>query len=247
VSIDAVVARMTALLDELTQAGDARAAFHATYLRTTRAVADSLRAGAFLDADWVERWDVAFAGLYIDALEAARRGEPVPRPWSVAFAAAAGERSLPALRHVLLGMNAHINYDLPQALLAVIGDTEFDDPALLARREADHRRIDEVLAARVRAEDNELRELASARSWRDDAMQPLNRAATRRFLRESRAKVWANAATLSRSRRQGEVAYAGRLAQLEELSAARVADLLRPGPVLLRLATGGFGIRLPGL
>ena len=243
-SIDSVVARMTALLDELAGAGDARAAFHATYLRTTQAVAAALRAGAFQDGDWVERWDVAFAGLYLDALEADRRGEPVPRPWSVAFAAAAGERSLPALRHVLLGMNAHINYDLPQALLAVISDAEFDDPALLARREADHRKIDEVLSARVRAEDDELRALTPARSWRDDALQPLNRAATRRFLRESRAKVWANAAALSRSRRQGEEAYAARLAQLEELSATRVADLERPGPVLLRLAAGGFGVLL---
>jgi len=246
VSIDSVVARMTALLDELARAEDARAAFHATYLRTTRAVAAALHAGAFLDGDWVERWDVAFAGLYLDALEASRRGEPVPRPWSVAFAAAAGQRSLPALRHVLLGMNAHINYDLPQALLAVISDAEFDDPALLAQREADHRRIDEVLAARVRAEDDELREAAPARSWRDEALQPLNRAATRRFLRESRARVWANTAALSRSRRMGEADYARRLAELEELSAARVADLMRPGPVLLRLATRGFGIRLPG-
>jgi hypothetical protein len=244
VTIDAVVARMTALLHELTQAGDARTAFHATYLRTTRAVADALRAGAFLDADWVERWDVAFAGFYLDALEASRRGEPVSRPWAVAFAAAAGQdRPLPALRHVLLGMNAHINYDLPQALLAVISDDEFGDPGVLARREADHRRIDEVLSARVRAEDDELQEL-DGQSWLDRILQPLNRAATRRFLRESRAKVWANAATLSRSRRQGEEAYATRLAQLEELSATRVADLERPGPVLLRLAVGGFGVLL---
>src|SRR6266487_5376315 len=145
VSIDALIARMTAQLDELRQARDGRAAFHATYLRTTRAVADALRAGAFLDADWVERWDVAFAGLYLDALDADRRGDPVPRPWAVAFAAAAGPRSLPALQHVLLGMNAHINYDLPQALLAVISDDEFGDPSVLARREADHRKIDEVL------------------------------------------------------------------------------------------------------
>jgi Family of unknown function (DUF5995) len=245
VSIDSVVARMTAQLDELARADDARAAFHATYLRTTQAVAAALRAGAFHDGDWVERWDVAFAGLYLDALEAAQRGEPVPRPWSVAFAAAAGDRSLPALRHVLLGMNAHINYDLPQALLAVISDAEFDDPALLARREADHRKIDEVLSARVRAEDDELQEL-EGQSWLDIILQPLNRAATRRFLLESRAKVWANAATLSRSRRQGEEAYAARLAQLEELSATRVADLERPGPVLLRLAAGGFGVLLGG-
>src|SRR6266536_3013515 len=211
-SIDALIARMTAQLDELRQARDGRAAFHATYLRTTRAVADALRAGAFLDANWVERWDVAFAGLYLDALDADRRGDPVPRPWAVAFAAAAGPRSLPALQHVLLGMNAHINYDLPQALLAVISD-------------------------------DELRELGE-RSWQDTVLQPLNRAATRRFLRESRTKVWLNAATLSRSRREGQPAYAVRLAQLEELSAARVADLVRPGPVLLRLATRGFGVLL---
>ena len=31
--------------------------------------------------------------------------------------------------HVLLGINAHINYDLPQALLAVISDDDFADPA----------------------------------------------------------------------------------------------------------------------
>lgn len=135
--IDTVIARMTAQLDELRHAGDGRTAFQATYLRTTRAVADALRAGAFLDAGWVERWDAAFAGLYLDALDAARRGDPVPRPWAVAFEAATGERSLPALQHVLLGMNAHINYDLPQALLAVISDDEFDDPAVLARRAAE--------------------------------------------------------------------------------------------------------------
>jgi Family of unknown function (DUF5995) len=39
---------------------------------------------------------------------------------------------------VLLGMNAHINYDLPQARLAVIKDEEFGDAATLARRQADH-------------------------------------------------------------------------------------------------------------
>jgi hypothetical protein len=246
VTIDALISTMTARGEELSEAGDARLAFHATYLRTTRAVADALRAGTFDDAGWVEHWDVAFAELYLNALDASRRGAAVPRPWAVAFSAAADpERSLPALRHVLLGMNAHINFDLPQALLAVISDAEFDDPALLARREADHRRIDDVLAARVSAEEDEMRRLHPARSRRDDLLQPLNRAATRRLLRESRAKVWANALALSRARRQGADELARQLAVLEKLSAARVTDLLRPGPVLLRLARGGFGVTLP--
>jgi hypothetical protein len=162
----------------------------------------------------------------------------------VAFATAADRPDHPPLRLVLLGMNAHINYDLPQALLAVISDDEFGDPGLLARREADHRRIDEVLSERVGAEDSELKQLATSLSLQDRLMQPLNRTATRRFLRESRAKVWANAVLLSQARQQGPAEYARRLAELELLSRARVADLQRPGPVLLRLATGGFGVRL---
>jgi hypothetical protein len=241
--IDDVIERMTVLADELRQDGDRRLAFHATYLRTTQAVAAALRAGAFEDTDWVDRWDVAFAQLYLDALDASRRGDPVPEPWAVAFAAA-DQPGLPTVRHVLLGMNAHINYDLPQALLAVISDAEFDDPAVRARREADHRRIDEVLAVRVGAEDAELQQLDPARTWQDRALQPANRMATRRFLRESRAKVWANALELSKARRAGPDAYATRLGQLEKLCGRRVADLMRPGPVLLRLAAGGFGVRL---
>ena len=55
-----------------------------------------------------------------------------PGPWRQSFSAA----DLPPLRHVLLGINAHINFDLPQALLALITDDEFDDPALIARRHA---------------------------------------------------------------------------------------------------------------
>src|SRR5712691_6114709 len=221
--IDEVVERMTALAGELRRDGDGRLAFHNTYLRTTEAVAQALRDGFFADPEWVDRWDVAFAELYLDALDADRRGEPVPEPWAVAFGAAAAQPDLPAVRHILLGMNAHINYDLPQALLAVISDVEFGDPGVRARREADHRQIDEVLAVRVGAEDAELQQTEPAATWQDRVLQPLNRMATRRFLRESREKVWANAMELSKARAAGPDSYAGRLAQLEKLCGRLVA------------------------
>ena len=80
----------------------------------------------FEDPEWVERWDVVFADLYLDAHDADVEGRvaDVPRPWRLAFDADPG---LPPLRHVLLGINAHVNYDLPQALLAVIDDEDFAD------------------------------------------------------------------------------------------------------------------------
>ena len=121
---------------------------------------------------------------------------------------------------------------------------------MLGRRRADHQRIDEVLSQRVGAEDAELAG-AVPRSAVDAALAPLNQAASRRFLREARAKVWDNTIELNAARLLGAAAYAERLGDLEALSAARVAELVRPGQVLLRLAVHGFGVRLvpgqPGL
>jgi Family of unknown function (DUF5995) len=240
--IGALLGRMEGLLAPLVDSGAPGRFFLATYLRTTRAVAEELDRGGFRDPGWVERWDVAFADLYLDAVTDAQAGRRPPEPWAVAFAADPG---LPPLRHVLLGMNAHINFDLAQSLLAVISEPEFDDPELLAARHADHEHIDRVLVARVGAEDTELEAVGGPRSRTDRLLQPLNRLATRRFLRESRAKVWANTRLLDAARRVGPEAYAARLSDLERLAAARVADLMAPGQVVLKLAARGFGVRLP--
>ncbi|MGH3191279.1 MAG: DUF5995 family protein [Streptosporangiaceae bacterium] len=240
--IDELIDRMAALLEPLEAEGDRRRYFHATYQRTTIAVAGELKRGGFTDPEWVERWDVAFANLYLDALEASLAGRSPARPWQIAFSAPA---DLPPLRHVLLGMNAHINYDLPQALIEVISTEQFDDAALLARGEADHRVIDNVLASRVAAEDDELTRLSGPAPLLDRLLRPFNRLGTQRFLREAREKVWANAIALNRARKQGPDAYVVTLAQLEKLSAAKVTALQAPGKVLLKLAATGFGVRLP--
>ena len=136
-----------------------------------------------------------------------------------------------------------MNYDLPQALLAVIDRDEFADSRLLDRRRRDHERLDAVLASRVRAEDHQLS--VAGKALVDRLLTPVNRTAAKTFLREARQKVWQNTVELNRARMIGPDRYAIRLAELEVLSAAKVADLLRPGQVLIRLAVGGFGITLP--
>jgi len=242
-AIDGVVTRMRERLVLLERERDPGRFFLATYLRTTRAVGDAVDEGRFEDPAWVEWWDVVFADLYLDALDAHRRDPAcAPRPWRIAFTAAA---DAPPVLHVLLGMNAHINYDLPQALLGVISPSQFTDPALLARRGRDHERIDGVLAARVAAEDGALRQVSGPRRALDRAMTPLNRRMTTRFLRESRRKVWLNTTALHEARSVDHALYRRRLAELEVLSSARVRDLTTPGPVLVRLGVSGFGVVLP--
>jgi hypothetical protein len=245
-SIDELLVRMRDLLGPLEAAGDNRRHFLATYMRTTVAVHEDLKRGGFLDAVWVEHWDVVFAGLYLDAIEEWNRGERPAEPWAVAFEAAADE-NVPPLRHVLLGMNAHVNYDLPQSLLATISDAEFADPAVLARRSQDHGHIDSILSSRVDAEDKELQkvERPGDRTLLDKLLTPFNQAASKRFLTEARRKVWHNAKALSQARVQGPDALAARLAELEELSRVRVASLGVPGQVLIKLAIRGFGVQLP--
>jgi Family of unknown function (DUF5995) len=243
-SIAELMARMDSDLARLRAAGDRRRYFHATYLRTTKAVAEEIDRGGFADGAWLERWDLVFADLYLDALDADLRGEPVSRPWRVAFDAARDRPDLSPLRHVLLGMNAHINYDLPQALIAVVSTADFDDPAVLRARSADHRHVDDVLVARVGAEDDELTAV-STQSLLDRLLRPLNRWSSRRILKEAREKVWHNTAALDQARRVGPDRYAAVLAELEERSAARLADLVAPGQVLLKLARRGFGVVLP--
>jgi len=110
------------------------------------------------------------------------------------------------------------------------------------KRRRDHESIDGVLAGRVHAEDDQL---GDDKTLLDRVLTPLNRWASKRFLREARQKVWHNVEELHASRIGGEATYATRLGELEVLSAARIADLLAPGQVLLRMSVAGFGVTLP--
>src|SRR5207302_7238884 len=138
---------------------DARRHFHSVHTRTTEAVAEELRSGGlggFADPGWVERWDVVFAQLYLAPFRQWETSREAVGPWASVFRTARERPSLPGLRHVLFGINVHVNFDLPQALLAVITDEEFQSAEVRSLRERDHVHIDAVLTSRVASEDREL-------------------------------------------------------------------------------------------
>ena len=90
-AVDALVGRMADLLAPLQARRDPARHFLGTYLRTTQAVGAAIDGGEFEDPAWVSAWDVDFAGLYLDALEA-HRTDPsrVAQPWQRAFGARPG-------------------------------------------------------------------------------------------------------------------------------------------------------------
>jgi Family of unknown function (DUF5995) len=240
--IEDLISHMEALLESMEREADPKRHFLATYLRMTRAVSDELTSGKFLDPAWVERWDIFFAELYLNALEAWNANGTLAEPWRVAFAA---DTDLPVLRQVLLGMNAHINYDLPLSLLSVIDDEEFADPEVVAKRNRDHTHIDRVLLGRVGAEDEAITAAHGGKTTYERLKAPLERRATGHFLREARAKVWANTRLMAAARARGDTAAFERLrGELARRSAAKLDELARTPEVLLYLWIRGFGVRL---
>ena len=140
--VDAVIREMQRRFDPLAQSCDHDSIFALAYLRTTeeyrRTIEDST---FFADTAFVNHEDVVFARLYFDAFDAWHKGrfQDVPPAWAIAFQAAA-DRSMPASGNLSLGINAHVQRDLPFAL-AAIGLVKPDGSS----RKPDHDRVNEFL------------------------------------------------------------------------------------------------------
>ncbi len=102
--------------------GDGLKWFNWLYLQVTQAVlagvnssASSNQAG-FADPGWIAALDVAFARHYFAAIQSSLSGAPTPGCWQALFTVR-NQTAIARIQFALAGMNAHINHDLPQALL----------------------------------------------------------------------------------------------------------------------------------
>lgn len=96
--------------------------FPALYRQVTMGVRDAIGRGVFDDADRMERFDVIFANRYFDALELwDTQAEAVARSWRAAFETAE-KRPPHTVLHLMLGINAHVNLDLPVSAADVCPD-----------------------------------------------------------------------------------------------------------------------------
>jgi len=174
----------------LRERGDRRAVFLTVYSRMTATVRDAIDDGAFIDSEWAASYLVAFAERYRRALVAFERRafESLPRPWVIAFAAAARGETLVA-QDALLGINAHITYDLTYTL----GDVGID-PDRDAKR-ADHDRINAVLARLVQTAQDALVEAYAAIGIAgiDRLLDPLDDRLALLGLKGVREFAWRNA------------------------------------------------------
>ena len=128
----AAVAEVLRILNDLqeifdcrsSRAGAAAAGFNHLYIRTTTGIAERLSAGEFAAPAFICALDVQFALRYLTAVRGmAIDAGAVPRSWQLVLDPR--EEASPMAR-MAAGVNAHINFDLPFALLAALrGATTF--------------------------------------------------------------------------------------------------------------------------
>jgi Family of unknown function (DUF5995) len=119
--------------------------FNHLYLEVTRSVDGAAQTALFEDASFMTALDVGFAGMYFNAFAASQAGTPLPRCWAPLFAAR-GDAHIAPIQFALAGMNAHINHDLPLALVSTCmtaGVTLDDD----SPQHRDFVKINDLLAA----------------------------------------------------------------------------------------------------
>jgi hypothetical protein len=137
--IDSELSRMRALRRRL--GCDHRGVFDTTYLRLTEALKSTLLANRHFQRDprWLYAEDGTFANMYFSSVKAYSAHKPVPAAWRIAFdAAARGDDN--AVQDMLLGINAHVQRDMPYMLASVGLRTRSG-----ASRKPDHDAVNDVL------------------------------------------------------------------------------------------------------
>jgi hypothetical protein len=216
-TLDDVVNGLAAIEAGFLRQRDHRSIFATLYGVVSAEIRSRVAAGAFEDPPWVHRYAVSFANLYQQALLLWEDGSraTAPKAWRLAFEAAAGENGF-VLQHLLLGINAHVNHDLPYAI---------DGIGIGADREAryrDHSAVNAVLAAVTERATQRIASLyAPGLAVADECAGQLDEVLSLFSLSVARDSAWESALALANARTPRERSFS------MSLIGARAAGMAR--------------------
>jgi hypothetical protein len=140
-SIEDVIRAMQDI-DQILQNDDGLKWFNLLYLRVTESVRNSPPAEGWENPQYVQRLAIVFAGLYFNAIASWQRDHnSVVRSWAPLFQSRQ-RRGIVRVQFALAGMNAHINHDLPIALV----QTSEEQGIVPRRGSPEHRDFERVNA-----------------------------------------------------------------------------------------------------
>lgn len=193
-----VVDRMQAIIDAWEAASDRRAIFLECYALMTRNMLAAISEGKFEDNAWVTIWLHHFTDYYFKALQAYDElPEKAPLVWRYAFDAAR-RPNVHVLRNLVLGINAHINFDLVFALSDML-QSEWASltPEQRQSRYRDHGLVNEIISDTIDSVQNQIVDRYDAMmEVVDKILGPLDEWMTIWMIRDWREHVWENAVRL---------------------------------------------------
>jgi len=225
--------------------GDPRAAFCEVYGVITRLVAEILvtRPGFFQEPAWISRLAGRFCERYVETLDGSTEALHDCDAWAVSHGYA-GRRATVPIQEAMLGLSAHINYDLAIGIFQNIVELGGrDDARQLARYRHDHDAVNELLRAAMQealerlARDHHCVVSALLDGW----ARPVARWLVMQVLVRWRARVWREVLGLLAAPGEGE--RAARIRRMDR-RASRLGRLLAaPSAIYLGLR-GLFGQRV---
>ena len=136
-SIQEVLGRLDSIVKEAIKTNDRLGLFAYVYRRTTAEIQKEIQLKNFEDNERLEKMDVVFANLYLDAYYDYQNNKEVSKSWEFAFVHK--DEPLTILQHILIGMSTHINLDLAiAASRSMIGEE-------LSEIENDFNKVNDVL------------------------------------------------------------------------------------------------------
>jgi hypothetical protein len=185
--LDSLAARLDERRIPLERAHDSRCVFTCAYVLITRRLARGLPDAGYRDAAWIVDLAEAFAGLYLEALDASAAGRSAGPAWDCVFDAI-DRRHSSVLEDLVFSMTAHIVHDLPAALDRVGRGDHVHDFHAVNRTMADG--IDEIETAISKRYAPWVRQL-------DHLGGPYSRILSSYGIRMARGLAWYNADRLA--------------------------------------------------
>ena len=193
-----IIAHMRTVTRRWEEAADQRSIFLTCYTMMTDNMLAAVDAREFDDPAWVDHLINRFAGYYFDALAAYDDDPPrSPRVWQLAHSTCRESQVWP-VQKLLLGVNAHINYDLVLTLDEMLGPewAELTD-IQRASRSRDYLLVNDVIGRTIDAvQDEVLAEAMPFMRTLDRLMGPGDELILSRLLIRWRDRVWAYAVEL---------------------------------------------------
>jgi hypothetical protein len=213
------------LLSIARTASGAAGYFPALYGRVTDRIAAAVGRGGFENTPQMEEFTVGFASYYTRAW---RREVPPPRCWRASWDVA-GDRRLLIVQHLLLGINAHVNYDLPQAVVDLARRR-----GSLAEIRSDFDAVNDILAATYEVVIDDLDRVSR---WANEVASLGGSDAFNFSLRVARARAWNAAERLySIDDPVDAAAYVAHLDHLVSVLAYIITEPAFPLSLLVRVA-----------